>query len=175
MQALYFVVHALLTLVVVAFLLRVLMPLARADFRNPVGEAVLKVTNPLVLPLRRAFKPAGRIDLASVVALLLVQFAATALLGGLFVPGPASALALLGQALRDLLRTALQFYSVVILLYALLSWVAPPGHNPAAQLLARLAEPLLGPIRSVLPAPGGLDLSPLVALIGLQALQILVR
>ena len=61
MQALLFILNALLTLVVVAFLLRLLLPLVRADFRNPIGEAVLKVTNPLVLPLRRMLPPGKRI------------------------------------------------------------------------------------------------------------------
>ena len=80
MQALLFILNALFTLIVIAFLLRVLMPLVRADFRNPFGEAVLKVTNPLVLPLRKFMPPGKRIDPSSVVALLIVQFAGTALL-----------------------------------------------------------------------------------------------
>ena len=75
----------------VAFLLRVLMPLVRADFRNPLGQAVLRFTDPLVRPLRRVLAPAGRVDVASIVALLLVQFAGTALLrlvaGGGFAVG----------------------------------------------------------------------------------------
>ncbi len=62
MQALIFILNAVFTLVVIAFLLRVLMPLVRADFRNPFGEAVLKVTNPLVLPLRKFMPPGKRLD-----------------------------------------------------------------------------------------------------------------
>ena len=81
MQALHFILTALFTLVVIAFLLRVLMPLVRADFRNPFGEAVLKVTNPLVLPLRKVMPPGKRLDPSSVVALLIVQFVGTALQG----------------------------------------------------------------------------------------------
>jgi YggT family protein len=172
--SLLFVLHSLLTLVVIAFLLRVLMPLVRADFRNPLGQAVLRFTDPLVRPLRRVLQPAGKLDVASIVALLLVQFAGTALIrlvaGGGFAAGP-----VLASGLKELLRTVLQFYTVAILVQAVLSWVAPGTHNPATQLLGRLCEPLLRPFRRLIPPVGGLDFSPLLVLIGLQALQILLR
>jgi YggT family protein len=174
MQAVLFILHSLFTLVVIAFLLRVLMPLVRADFRNPLGEAVRKLTDPLVLPLRRLFKPAGKVDVASIVALLIVQLAGTALLLGISGARPgAGAIVLTG--LRELLRRILLFYQVAIFVHALLSWVSPGRGNPAAQLLSRLCEPVLAPIRRVIPALGGLDLSPVIALIGLQALLILLR
>jgi YggT family protein len=175
MAALLFLVDALLTLVVMAYLLRLLMPLARADMRSPIGQAVLRFTNPIVMPLRKVLQPAGRVDTASVVALLLVQFAATAtvqlLAGAPLSPGP-----LLLHAIRDLLRHVLQFYFVAVLIYALLSWLAAAGHvNDAYRLLGRLCDPLLRPIRRVIPPIAGLDLSPLFLLLVLQALQILLR
>ena len=174
MAAMLFVLHALLTLVVVAFLLRVLMPLVRADFRNPIGQAVLQITNPLVMPLRRLLPPAGRIDVASVVALLVVQLATQVVLR--VVAGAGLAVQpLVTGALRDLASTVVQFYFIAVLVYALLSWVAPGGYSPGAQLLHRICEPLLAPLRRVIPPVGGLDLSALFVLIGLQALQILLR
>jgi YggT family protein len=173
MAALLFVVDALLTLLVVAFLLRLLLPLVRADLRNPLGEAVVRITNPLVLPLRRILGPAGRVDVASVVALLVVQLAASALLtllaGGDLDPG------LLVRALRELALTTLQFYFFAILLHALLSWTGPGAHGAAGRVLGRLCDPLLAPVRRVVPAIGGLDLSAVFVLIALQALQILLR
>jgi len=80
MTAILFVLNALLTLVVIAFLLRVVMPLVRADFRSPLGQAVLRFTDPLVKPLRRILQPVGKVDVASIVALLAVQFAGSALI-----------------------------------------------------------------------------------------------
>jgi YggT family protein len=174
MAALVFLLDTLATLVVVAFLLRLLMPLVRADFRNPLGQAVLQFTNPVVMPLRRLLPPAGRVDAATVAALLLVQFAKTALLS-LLASGGLSLVAIVVHGLRDLARTVLQFYFVVVLVYALLSWIAPGSYSAGAQLLGRLSEPLLRPLRRVLPAIGGLDFSALFVLIGLQALQILLR
>jgi YggT family protein len=175
MQALIFVLDALITLIVIAFLLRALFPLVRADFRNPIGQAVLRVTDPLVLPLRRLFRPAGRVDVAAIVALLVVQITGTALIFGLAGAQITSALSVVSVALRDLARTVLQFYFFAVLLHVVLSWVAPGARSPAAAILERLCDPLLRPLRRVLPPIGGLDLSPIFVLIGLQALQILLR
>jgi YggT family protein len=172
MRALLYVLDALFTLVLVAFLLRVILPLVDAGFRNPIGEAVLKVTDPLVLPLRRLFKPVGRIDVAAVVALVLVQLLATVLLLGLGGVGALALPVVVLHALRSLLDLTLQFFTVCLLIYVVLSWVAPDVRNPAVQLLARVCEPVLRPVRRVLPPLGGLDLSPLLVLIALQALRI---
>jgi len=174
MQALLFIFDALFTLLVIAFLLRVLMPLVRADFRNPFGDAVLKVTNPLVLPLRKFLPPGKRVDPSTLVALLIVQFAGTALLRAV-AGGGFQLESILLNGLYDLLHRVLQFYFFAVLLYALLSWVAGAAYSPAAQILGRLVEPLLTPIRRVVPPLGGLDLSALFLLIALQALQILLR
>ena len=175
MRALLYVLDALFTLVLVAFLLRVILPLVDAGFRNPIGEAVLKVTDPLVLPLRRLFKPVGRIDVAAVVALVLVQLLATVLLLGLGGVGALALPVVVLHALRSLLDLTLQFFTVCLLIYVVLSWVAPDVRNPAVQLLARVCEPVLKPVRRVLPPLGGLDLSPLLVLIALQALRIVLN
>jgi uncharacterized protein YggT (Ycf19 family) len=171
MQALYFVLDTLLKLVVCAFLLRLLLPLVRAD-RNPIGQAVLCFTS-LVLPLRKLLRPVGRVDVASLAALVLVQLAGTAarLAAELtLAPGP-----LLLHGLLGLAQTALQFYFIVVLAYVILSWVAPGNYSPAAQLIGRLCEPLLRPFRRVIPPIAGLDFSAGFVLIALQALQILLR
>src|SRR5687767_2984887 len=81
MDALIFIVRTLLqVLLVTVFLLRVLLPLVRADKRNQLSQAVIRMTNPLVLPLRRILPPVGKVDTASIVALVIVQIAATATL-----------------------------------------------------------------------------------------------
>jgi YggT family protein len=174
MTAILFVLNALLTLAVIGFLLRVVMPLVRADFRSPLGQAVLRFTDPLVKPLRRILRPVGKVDVASIVALLAVQIAGSTLVrlvaGGGFLPGP-----ILVDALRGLAYTILQFYTIAVLVQALLSWVAPGTYNPATQLLRRICEPLLAPVRRLIPPIGGLDFSSLFVLIGLQALQLLLR
>ncbi len=174
MAAVLFILNALLTLVVVAFLLRAVMPLVGADFRNPLGQAVLKFTDPLVRPLRRVLGPVRRVDVASIVAVLLVQFAGTTLLR--LVAGAGFTLSVtLVMALKMLAQTVLSLFSVAMLAYVILSWVAPGAHNPAMRLLGALCEPLLRPFRRIIPPIAGLDLAPVFVLIGLQALQLLLR
>jgi YggT family protein len=173
-DALYFVLNTLLTLVVVVFLLRLLMPVVRADFRNPIGEAVLKLTNPLVLPLRRALPSRRRVDTASLLALLIVHFVKTIAL--LLVRGaPLRPETVIVAGLYGLLITVIQFYFYAVLIYALMSWFAGAGRSPVGDVLERLCEPLLAPFRRLIPPFGGLDLSALFLLIALQAVLILLR
>lgn len=174
MDALYFIVDSILTFAVYAFLLRVLLQLARADFRNPLAQAVIALTNWLVLPLRRVLPPAGRFDTASFVALLAVQLAATLVLfrlrtGALFPFVPLAV-----EALRSLALATLLLYTILIFVYAALSFIAPGARSPATALLASICEPVLRPLRQVLPVIGGIDFSPLVAIVGLTALRILI-
>ena len=174
MAALLYLLQAAVTFVVVAFLLRAIMPLVRADFRNALGQAVLRFTDPVIRPLRRVLGPVGRIDVASFAAVYAAQYAGTTLLrlaaGGGFAPG----LTALAAAL-DLASNVLFFYSAAIIAYAVLSWIGPGGYNPAARLLSAICEPVLAPVRRLLPPLGGLDLSPLLVLVLLQAAQLLLR
>jgi YggT family protein len=175
MDAIRYVVGALLWLAVFAFLMRVVLQLVRAEFRNPIAQAIVRITNPLVLPLRRVIPPIGRFDTASLIALLLVELAAAAIVLSLEGLGLPSAPMLVRFAILDLAQKVLQFYLVAIIVYVLLSWVAPGTYSPAGAILSSICEPLLAPFRRIIPPIGGLDLSPLFVLIGLQALLILLR
>lgn len=176
MEAIIFIVRTLLqVLLVTVFLLRVLLPLARADSRNQLSQAVIRLTNPLVLPLRRVLPPIGKVDTASVVALLIVQAAATATLWLLGAYPRAIGVPLFVQiVVMSLLATILLFYTYALLLYILLSWVAPGTYSPAASLLQSLCEPLLRPVRRLIPPIAGIDFSALFLIIGLQALYIAI-
>lgn len=174
MAALIFIVKSLLGLVVWAFLLRVLLPLCRADARNPFSQAIIRFTNPLVMPLRRVLPAWGRIDTGALVALLLVQLIATGvvwLMQGL----PLFPAAILATAGRDLIIALLQLYFIVILGYVILSWVAPGTYSPGTNLLASLSNPVLRPFQRLIPPIAGIDFSAVFALIAIQALQILLR
>lgn len=174
MEAIIFIVHTLLqVLLVTVFLLRVLLPLVRADARNQISQAVIRLTNPLVLPLRRLLPPIGKVDTASIMALIIVQVAATAALALLGThSGFMAPMQFAHGVIYSLIATVLQFYTFALLLYVLLSWVAPSTYSPAAALLSSLCEPLLRPVRRILPPLGGIDLSALFVIIGLQALRI---
>jgi YggT family protein len=176
MDALIFIVRTLLqVLLVTVFLLRVLLPLVRADSRNQLSQAVIRFTNPLVLPLRRILPPVGKIDTASIVALIIVHTAATAtlwLLGA--YPWVFTVSQFAQVAVINLVITILQFYTFALFLYVLLSWVAPGTYSPAAAMLSSLCEPLLRPIRRLIPPFGGIDLSAMFLMVALYALVILI-
>ena len=149
--------------------------LVRADFRNPVSRAIVQLTDPVILPLRKILPPIRRIDTASVVAILAVT-AVKVIVGQLLLISslPAADL-LLRELLLETLHLVLTTYLFVIILNAILSFVAPENYSPAQSLLQSICEPVLRPIRRVIPSVAGLDLSPLWACIAIQALLILVR
>lgn len=174
MSALHFLFDTLIGLYQFVLLLRLLMQLTRADFRNPIGRAVIQLTDPLIRPLRRLLPAAGRIDTASVMALVLVTAAKLWILHLLFIPGVPGPLMLLRGTVLDLLHLVLSTYLFSIVLNALLSFVAPGNYSPAQALLAAIVDPVLNPIRRVIPPIGGLDLSPLWACIAIQTLRIIL-
>jgi YggT family protein len=175
LNALYFLVDTLLSLALFVALLRVLMQWSRADFRNPVAQAVVKLTNPLIMPLRRLLPPINKIDTASVVTVVIVALAQVALMSmvrGYGIPPP---LLLLRAAALEIITSVLWLYFYAIVLYALMSLIAQGSYSPMQPLLASLCEPVLGPIRRIIPPIAGLDLSPLWAGLLIQALLILLR
>lgn len=174
MSALIFIIETLLSLALFIVLARLLLQLTRADFRNPICQAVVRITNPLILPLRRILPPIGKIDTASVVAVILVAVAEVAIIfaiRGITFVGP---IYWLQSAGLEIARTLLWTYFYAIILYALLSMVAPGGYSPLQSVLATVCEPVLRPFRRVIPPVAGIDLSPLWACILIQAILILI-
>jgi YggT family protein len=175
MSAILYILDSLLTLALCVVLARLLLQWARADFRNPLCQAVVRLTNPLILPLRRILPPIGKVDTASVIAVIIV---ATIKLGILtWVSGPilTDPLWWIRLVAIDIVSTALWIYFWAIFLYALLSMIAPGGYSPMQAVLASVCEPILRPFRRIIPAVAGLDLSPLWAGILIQALLRLLR
>ncbi len=173
-DALVFLLRSLADLYIIAFLLRLVLQWVRADFYNPLCQFIVRVTNPLVIPLRRLIPAAGRLDSASLVAALALQVAVTLLLLNLACIGEPGVLQILGLAALRLVHLLLRIYFFALLIHVLLSWIAPGGYNPAISLLASLCEPLLAPFRRLIPPVGGIDLSPLFAILVLQALTMLL-
>ncbi|WP_119966742.1 YggT family protein [Simplicispira lacusdiani] len=154
-----------------ACLLRIYMQWQRVPFGNPVGRLVFALSDWMVLPLRRVVPPLGRWDGASLLAALLVELAQYGILwlligmGGGWVWLPV--LALFGLA-----RVAVTGLIGLLIVYAVMSWMQ--AHSPVSDVIARLCEPVLRPVRRILPLAGGIDLSPLVVLVLLQvALMVL--
>jgi YggT family protein len=174
MAALIFLLETLLKLCLLTVLLRLLLQWSRADFRNPLARSIVHLTNPIIVPLRRLLPAIGRLDTASCVAVVvfaLLKVSVSWLLAGF---GPPPTLVWLQLALTEILRTILWTYFFAVFIYALLSLVAPGTYSPAQGLLVSLCEPVLRPFRRLIPPLGGLDLSPLWAVIAIQTLLILL-
>ena len=154
-----------------ACLLRLYMQQQRIGFANPLGQLVFALSDWLVLPLRRVIVPLGRLDTSSLVAALLLQLLQYLLLW-LLLGGAVPLLWVPLLALLGLVRVTLTGLTGLFLVYALLSWV--PARSPLSDVIARLAEPLLRPLRRLLPRIGGIDLSPLLALVLLQVAMIVL-
>jgi YggT family protein len=175
MQALIYIVDTLLWLLNLAFLLRLLFQLVRADFRDPMADAIVRVTNWLIKPLRRVLPPIGKVDTATVIAVLLIaclRSAVTMALSG----QPMSDVELFAHlTVVDLARLVLNVYLFALLLYALTSYVSPGGYAPGVRLLAQLCEPILKPVRKIIPPIGQIDFSVLWVSIIIGALLLLIR
>lgn len=166
-------VDVLFGLVALVFLLRVLLQWVGAQFHNPICQGVYRLTNPVLMPLRRVLKPWRRIDTAGVMVVYLILVAKAVLLLALWRL-PLKVDAVLVLALAETLGMVLTFYFWLILIRVILSWVGGGSGNPAVPLLMQLTEPLLRPVRRLLPAPGGFDLSPLLVTLALMLARILL-
>lgn len=174
-QVVLFLAETFFSLLLYVFLLRLMMQWTRANFRNPIAESIVRLSNWLVMPLRRVLPPLGRIDTASLVAVYAVALVQTAALSVILAGTIPEALPWLLAAAIELLRSALWLYFWAIFIYALSSMIAPGVRSPLQDLLESLCEPVLERIRSAVPAVGGLDLSPMWAGIIIQVMLILIR
>lgn len=166
-----FLVKTLGSLYLMVVLLRLMLQIARADFYNPLSQAVVKATNPLLLPLRKVVPGVMGIDFASIVLALLVGLVMVqgiVLLKGFGFLNPLYLLAWSAVIVLASIASLL-FWALIILVIA--SFVAPQSYHPALLLLRQLMQPVLGPIQRVIPPMGGLDLSPLVLIIVLQIIS----
>jgi YggT family protein len=175
MEAIRFIVDMLLWLLTLAFVLRFLFQLVRADFRDPMADAIVRVTNWLIMPLRRVLPPIGKIDTATVLAVLLAASAHTAamlLLAGIGFGNPLVFARVTGI---DLIEMVLKIYLFAFLLYWVATFVAQGTYAPGVRLLAQLCEPVLKRVRRVIPPIGQIDFSFLWVSIAIGALLILLR
>lgn len=169
-----FLVRTLFGLYILAVALRFLLQMVRADFYNPICQILVKVTDPVLRPLRRIVPGFLGIDMAAVVLLLLLKTVELLIIQQLSgFSGDVAGLVVLGIA--QLIKLVLDLFFFSILIQVILSWVNPgTSHNPGVALLHALNEPLMRPAKRVLPPMSGLDLSPLLVIIVLQLLTMLL-
>jgi YggT family protein len=156
-----------------AVILRFLFQLARADFYNPISQGLVKLTNPLLKPLRRVIPGVMGLDIAAIVLAMLVKAVTLFLLLLLAQKSMHAALYLIWPAIYVLV-TIYNIYYLVLFGSIIASFVAQGSHHPAIILMNQLAEPVLAPFRRLLPPMGGLDFSVMIALAALYVVRILL-
>jgi YggT family protein len=167
------IVQAVFGLLAGLFFFRFLMQGLRVDFRNPLSQFVYKLTNPALIPIQKALPVLRGWNPAALLVTFLLTLLETWLLyrlAGLGLPLPA----LLVLSLALLIQFAATVVLWMIILRAVLSFVSPDPHNPMVQMLYRLSDPLLKPFQRLIPPIGGLDLSPVFAVLALQLVRVLI-
>lgn len=147
------------------FLIRFLLQAAGADFYNPISQAVTKATDSVCKPLRMVVKPVANFDLASLTVAWLISVAAVFAFTFAQHGTGAAVLPALWAGLIKTLLVLMQFYKWTIIIIVIASFVAQGTQHPALALLNELLEPVMGPVRRILPSLGPLDLSPMVVLL----------
>ena len=174
LQATIFLVELFFDIFILALFLRYLFTTVRVDSLNPLSSLIIKITNPLLKPLRRTIPGYLGIDWSSVLALFLVQAIEITLIA-LIVNGvipPLSGLIIL--TIGYLLRMILYIFLFVILIQVIISWINPNAYSPITTIMHQISEPILKPVRQLIPPAGGLDFSPLIVLVVINLLMILV-
>jgi YggT family protein len=173
LAALIFIINSFAQLYLLVLLLRLLMPWMGANYHNPISQAILKLTSPLVIPVRRLLPPVGKLDTATLVVAYGVQYLTILVIAVInrWSPGIVPIAVTAGI---NLLLLLLRLFVFAVFLRVILSWVSPGSYNPAVAILDALTEPVLRPFRRMLPSFGGIDLSPVFAIIMLSAAAIFV-
>ena len=179
------VINTLFDLYILLVLLRFLLQMLRADFYNPVSQFIVRLTTPPLRLLRRVIPSVGGQDTAAIVLCLALIFAKLLLMRALSIPvahiggvmapvGAVSYGGLLIYCIADLVALVLTVFIAAVIIQVIISWVSPGNYNPVIGLVNKIAEPVLRPMRRFLPPLGGIDLSPLFALLALMVVKMLL-
>lgn len=171
-----FILHIALSLLGTAFIFRAWLYAVRMPPFNPYSQTIIQVTDWAIQPLRKLITPRKFIDLPSLVAAwlcaVLFLIGTWILLTGSWLPSVFIPKLLLA-AVFTTMKWALSVTLWLIIIQVILSWVNP--NSPITPLLHALTQPIMAPVRRLLPATGAIDFSPLVVLILIQILSMVVQ
>ncbi|HNP37531.1 MAG TPA: YggT family protein [Woeseiaceae bacterium] len=174
-SAIVFIINSLAQLYLLVLLLRFLLPWLGISFNNPISQGILRLTSPLVIPVRRLLPAIGKIDTATLVVAFGIQYLTIFVITLILGRAP-SLLPIAITAVVDLVILALRLFVFAIIIRIILSWVggAAGGYNPAVAIVGAITEPVLRPFRRFIPPLGGIDISPVFAIILLSGAAILI-
>jgi YggT family protein len=170
-----YLIQTLANLYLFFILVRFLLQMCKANFYNPISQFIVKATALPVTYLQKVFPPVSNFNSSAIVLALLLQVfsiqGSILIYSGEFVP----VLSLLSWSVVGIATMLLNIYFYGLLIVIILSWVAPQSHHPAIAILWQLMDPVMAPFRRLIPAMGGIDLSPILMFILLNILRIFVR
>ncbi|NIC07713.1 YggT family protein [Billgrantia bachuensis] len=165
-------VNTLINIYLFLMMLRFLLQASQADYYNPMSQSVVKVTQPVVRPFQSFLGPVmGRFDMATLAAafvLKAVSIVAILQIAGIGMP-PLTQVAI--GAVAAIANAILKIYFFALIVMIILSWVAPNASHPGALLVMQLVEPIMAPVRKVIPPLGMIDLSPIVVFIAISLID----
>jgi YggT family protein len=167
-----FLVTTVFDLYIFVLMLRLVLVALRVDYFNPVSQTIIKLTQPLIGPLRRSIPNYKHIELASVVVLLLLE-ALKFMLVGMILAGLPNPVGLFVLAVADSLKSLVNIFFYAIIVQAIMSWVSS-SHSPITHVIHKITAPIMRPFQRLLPPVGGMDISPIPAIISLQLVTILL-
>ena len=167
------IVQPLFSLAMLLIAVRFLAQLCGVSGYNPISMTLRRVTNVIVLPLSRLLPSGNRFSPGALLALILIQVAFITLMFGLV--GQLDAFNVLQALIWSALGAAgllvsIIFYSVIAMI--VVSFLAPQSSHPAVEFIWELTEPVMAPLRQVLPPMGGLDFSPIILFIALNVIRV---
>lgn len=170
-QSAVLIISTIFSIYILAVMLRFILQWSRADFYNPLSQLLVKITNPPLKPLRRFIPGWGGVDFAAIVLMIVlkvIEIGLTSLIKGVsFSVG-----ILILTAVSELVGLAIMLFIAMIIVSVILSWVGQGSQNPMVGLLHQMTEPVLSPFRKIIPPLGGIDLSPILAIVSLQIIKI---
>lgn len=172
-DALIFIINAFVHLYVLVLILRLMLPWIRVPFNNPITQGILRVTSPLVVPIRRVLPPIGRTDTATFVVAYAIEYLLVLVI--VLIKGwPLGIWPIAVTAVVRLVILGIWLFIIAIIIRVILSWTGGGGYNPATGIVNSLAEPVLRPVRRFIPPMGAIDFSAFAGIILLIALTILI-
>ena len=167
-----FLLQFLAGLVIFALLLRFFMRATHIDWRHPVVNFIAKATNPLCAPLNQVLPRPNRWDWSALVTAAVIQALVVLLIGWLTERQFGIPLIVI-SSVTEIMNQLLDMMFWLIIIQVVLSWVSP-SYNPNTAIFYALAEPILKPFQRLIPPMGGLDLSPIAAIVSIKLIQIVV-
>lgn len=169
-----FLIQSIFDLYIFILLLRIVLQWVHTDTHNPLFMLVAKLTNPPLRPICQLIPSLHGIDFAAVILLLGLEMLKIAFLVWLQINATPHLMGLFVLAFAELLNQLINIFFYAVLALTILSWISPLAHGPLIEILVRLSEPLIRPIRGILPNISGFDFSPFILIIGLKLLTILL-